>query len=226
MAERHTVKLLMTGFVTHDVKRFVVSRPPEFAYQAGQGMELAINRPEWLAKPRPFTPTCLGDDEVLEFTIKAYPDHAGVTQALHKLRAGSELLLSEAFGTISYRGPGVFIAGGAGITPFLAILRERARAGDVGGNTLIFSNKTPADVICEKELRHYLGERCILTCTEGAGPGYPGYDGRRIDQAYLAEKIGDFGQNFYVCGPPGFMKAVNGALEALGAKPQNLVFER
>ena len=223
MPEQHTVKLLMTGFVTHDVKRFVVTRPPDFAYQAGQGVELTINRPEWSDEPRPFTPTCLGDDAVLEFTIKGYPDHEGVTRELHRLSVGSELLISESFGTISYQGPGVFIAGGAGITPFLAILRERARAGDVGRNTLIFSNKTPADVICEKELRHYLGERCILTCTEGQAPGY---DNRRIDKAYLAERIDDFAQNFYVCGPPGFMEAVNGALEELGAKPQNLVFER
>ena len=105
---------------------------------------------------------------MLEFTIKCYSDHEGVTRALHRLAAGAELLLSEPFGTISYQGPGVFLAGGAGITPFMAILRERARAADLDGNTLIFSNKTPADVICEKELRHYLGGRCILTCTGAA----------------------------------------------------------
>lgn len=213
----------MTGFVTHDVKRFVVSRPPNFAFQAGQGMELAIDRPEWRGEPRPFTPTCLGDDEVLEFTIKGYSDHGGVTQALHHLPVGTELLVSEAFGTIRYQGPGVFVAGGAGITPFLAILREQAAAGDVGRNALIFSNKTPADVICEKELRRYLGERCILTCTDGPASGY---DTRRVDKSYLAQKIDDFDQNFYVCGPPGFMKAVTGALQELGADPQSLVFER
>jgi cytochrome-b5 reductase len=42
----------------------------------------------------------------------------------------------------------------------------------------------------------------------------------------LEEKIDDFNQPFYVCGPPGFMDAVNSALEELGADPQNLVFER
>ena len=73
--------------------------------------------------------------------------------------------MSEPFGTISYQGPGVFIAGGAGITPFLAMLRDLARRGELDRQTLIFSNKAPRDVICEKELRHLLGERCILTCT-------------------------------------------------------------
>jgi cytochrome-b5 reductase len=213
----------MSQFVTHDVKRFVVSKPPGFSVVPGQGVELAINRPGLSGEGRPFTPTGLAADRVLEFTIKAYPDHAGVTQALHKLEPGAELLMSEPFGTISYQGRGVFIAGGAGITPFLAILRDLARRGDLGGQTLIFSNKTPRDVICEKELRHLLGERCLLLCT---GADAPGYEHRRVDRAYLQEKISDFDQRFYVCGPPPFMDAVNAALADLGARAESLVFER
>lgn len=219
----HRVSLLMSQFVTHDVKRFIVSKPEGFSFDPGQGVELAIDRPGLSGEGRPFTPTGQAADRVLEFTIKAYPDHAGVTQALHQLEPGAELLMSEPFGTISYQGPGVFIAGGAGVTPFLAILRSLARTGDLGGQTLIFSNKTPQDVICEKELRHLLGERCILTCTGAAAPGYAH---RRVDRAFLEESIRDFKQRFYVCGPPPFMDAVNDALTQLGASPESLVFER
>lgn len=219
----HTVKLLMSQFVTHDVKHFIVSKPAGISVVPGQGVELAINRPGLREQGRPFTPTGLAEDGVLEFTIKAYPDHAGVTQALHQLAPGAELLMSEPFGTIRYQGPGVFIAGGAGITPFLAILRDLARKGEADGQTLIFSSKTPRDVICEKELRHVLGERCLLTCTGAAGPGY---EHRRVDRAFLEEKITDFTQRFYVCGPPPFMEAVNGALADLGARAESLVFER
>jgi ferredoxin-NADP reductase len=216
------VTLLMSEFVTHDVKRFLVSRPSGFSFEPGQGVELAINQSHWRDEGRPFTPTSLVDDGVLEFTIKCYPDHAGVTRLLHTLTPGAELLISEPFGTIHYQGPGVFIAGGAGITPFIAILREQARAGTLDQHTLIFSNKTPADIICEKELRHILGERCILTCTNAA---VTGYEQRRIDQDYLMEKIDDFNQCFYLCGPPGFMESVSGALRNLGATPSSLVFE-
>lgn len=219
----HSVNLLMSGFVTHDVKHFIVSKPAGFSLAPGQGVELAINRPDLREAGRPFTPTGLATDRVLEFTIKAYPDHAGVTQALHQLEPGAELLMSEPFGTIRYQGPGVFIAGGAGITPFLAILRELAGKGELGDQTLIFSNKAPRDVICEKELRHLLGERCILTCTGAAAPGY---EHGRVDRAFLEEKIKDFKQHFYVCGPPPFMDAINGALADLGARSESLVFER
>ncbi len=220
----YKVSLLMSQFVTHDVKRFIVSKPEGFSAVPGQGVELAINRPGLSSEGRPFTPTGLADDRVLEFTIKGYADHSGVTRALHQLEPGAELLMSEPFGTISYQGPGVFIAGGAGITPFLAILRSLARTGELAGETLIFSNKAPRDVICEKELRHLLGERCILTCT---GIDAPGYAHRRVDRAFLEEKIQDFRQQkFYVCGPPPFMDAVNGALSELGASAESLVFER
>lgn len=220
---QYSVRLLRSQFVTHDVKHFIVSKPEGFSCTPGQGVELAIDRQGLADQGRPFTPTGLVDDQVLEFTIKAYFDHPGVTQALHQLDAGAELLMSEPFGTISYQGPGVFIAGGAGITPFLAILRDLARRGELGRQTLIFSNKTPADVICEKELRHLLGERCILTCT---GEPAPGYRNRRVDRAFLEETVQDFGQHFYVCGPPPFMDAVNGALTGLGARAESLVFER
>jgi cytochrome-b5 reductase len=213
----------MSQFVTHDVKHLIVSKPDGFAVEPGQGVELAIDQPGLREQPRSFTPTGLAADRVLEFTIKGYQDHAGVTQALHQLEPGAELLISEPFGTIRYQGPGVFIAGGAGITPFLAILRNLARRGELGGQTLIFSNKTPRDVICEKELRHMLGERCNLLCTEAAAPGYVH---RRVDRAFLEETVRDFKQRFYVCGPPPFMEAVNGALTALGASVESLVFER
>jgi len=215
--------LLMTQFVTHDVKRFIVGKPEGFDFTPGQGVELAIDRPGLREQGRPFTPTGRVDDRALEFTIKAYPAHAGVTQALHALRPGAELLISEPFGTIRYQGPGVFIAGGAGITPFLAILRGLAGAGELAEQTLIFANKSPRDVIQERELRHLLGERCHLICT---GAEAPGYLHRRIDRAFLAEVVPDLDRRFYVCGPPGFMTAVGAAVAELGASAENLVFER
>lgn len=219
----YTATLLMTEFVTHDVKRFIVGRPSGFAYQPGQGVELAINQPEWKDQGRPFTPTSLGDDKVLEFTIKGYPDHHGVTEKLHTLRPGEELLISEAFGTITYQGPGVFIAGGAGITPFIAIIRQLALEGQLANHMLFFSNKTPADVICEKEFRYYFEDNCILTCTEASEAGY---DNRFINKEFLQEKISDFSRRFYTCGPPQFVKDINNALVELGANPDTLVFEQ
>jgi cytochrome-b5 reductase len=200
-----------------------VTRPEGLEYQPGQGIELAIDLPDWRDRTRPFTPTSLPEDRVLEFTIKTYPEHHGVTEKLHTLRPGAALLISEPFGTITWSGPGTFIAAGAGITPFMAIIRMLAAEKRLEGHGLLFSNKTPADIICAKEFSHYLGGMCRFLCSRESGPGCePG----RIDRAFLEQNIDHFDQQFYVCGPPPFVRAVNEALSELGASPQALVFEK
>ena len=108
------------------------------------------------------------------------------------------------------------------MTPFLAILRQLASENKLSGNRLLFTNKTPADIFCEKELCYFLGDQCLLTCTRKESPGY---DNRRIDKAYLAEKITDFNGYFYVCGPHVFVEAIKEALVELGVRPDQLVFE-
>ncbi|MAT51333.1 MAG: flavodoxin reductase [Porticoccaceae bacterium] len=219
----HNVQILMTQQVTHDVKRFIVKKPPDFDFEPGQGVELAIDRPEWAQEGRPFTPTSRPGDGVLEFTIKGYPERDGVTRQLHRLEPGDQLLISAPFGAIRYRGLGTFIAGGAGITPFLSIIREQCAIDSMEAHDLIFSNRTPRDVICEKELRYVFGDRATFTCTREAASGY---DHRRVDEAFLKEKIADFNRNFYVCGPPKFTEEINAALEAHGARGESLIFEK
>jgi ferredoxin-NADP reductase len=215
--------ILMTEFVTHDVRRFVVEKPRGFEFSPGQGTLLAINKPDLVEDAHPFTPTSLAEDRIIEFTIKGYPSHHGLTERLHQLKAGDQVVLGPVFGTIQYRGPGVFIAGGAGITPLLAILRRLARDGKLKGNSLIFSNKTRADIILEQELRHYLGDRCIFTLTEEKRTGY---ENRRVDKTLLNAKVKNFKQPFYVCGPPPMVDSVTSVLQGLGAATDNVVFEQ
>jgi cytochrome-b5 reductase len=223
MAMEHHATILTSQFITHDVKRFVLSRPEGFTFEPGQGVELAIDKPGWESEGRPFTPTSLPEDKVLEFTIKGYPEHHGMTEQLHQLGPGDTLLMSETFGTIRYRGPGTFIAAGAGITPFLAIIRSLARDGELAGHGLLCSNKGPQDIIGEQELRHYLGEHARFLCTRESDCHC---EHQRIDKTFLRANIHDLSQRFYICGPPPFVEAVNAALKALGAEPDALVFER
>lgn len=219
----YTVTLLRSGCVTHDVLRLTTTRPEEFDFEPGQGVRLMLTKAGWEKKGRPFTPTSLREDGVLEFTIKIYDDHDGVTRQIRSLQPGDTLQISNPFGTITYQGPGVFIAGGAGITPFLAHLRTLARDGRLAGHKLLFSNRTPADVIEEHELRYYLGDQCVLTCTRESKFGYLD---RRIDRDFLVEHITDFDQHFYVCGPRPFTREISEALQTQGATPEKLVFEK
>lgn len=86
----------------------------------GQAVDISINKPGWEEKLRAFTFTSLPKDEYIEFTIKTYPTHEGVTQQLLLLNKEDEIIIHDVFGSITYKGEGIFVAGGAGITPFIS----------------------------------------------------------------------------------------------------------
>lgn len=221
--EEHVVKILSTEYLTHNVKRIKVEKPEGYSFVPGQATQVAINKPGWENESRPFSFTSLNDWPELEFTIKMYRDHHGVTEQLERLQEGDELVIHEPFGVISYKGPGVFIAGGAGITPFLAILRQLKEDYALEGNSLIFSNMTAADVILYDELNEILSEDLHIVLTR---EGVIGFHDLRIGENYLIETIRNFSQHFYICGPEQFVKDMEGMLLKLGAKADTIVFEK
>jgi len=186
----HIVKILECSYISHDVKRFMVEKPAGFSFIPGQATDASINDPDWKDHLRPFTFTSLNKWPYLEFIIKIYNAHPGVTNQLGKTNAGAELILHDVFGTIQYKGPGIFIAGGAGITPFIAIFRALYKMKKLTpGNALIFSNKTADDIILKEELTKMLGPAYINVFTR---QGVIGFRERRIDRNYLIETIHDF----------------------------------
>jgi ferredoxin-NADP reductase len=220
--EEYIVKILDIEPVTHDVKRYMLSKPLNYSFVPGQATEIAINHPNWKSERRPFTFTGLNKWDHLEFTIKSYRDHDGVTHQLDKLKPGDELLLHDVWGAIQYKGEGTFIAGGAGVTPFIAIFRQLQQEGKLGNNTLIFSNKTKADVILEDEFTRMLGSRFINILTREKAEGY---DFGKIDIPYLEKKIRRFDQHFYICGPDQMVADVQGILQKAGAAENAIVVE-
>lgn len=219
----HVVKVLEAKFITHDVKKFVVEKPEGYDFIPGQATDVAVNLPEWKDQARPFTFTNLRESKSLEFMIKIYNEQNGVTKELGRTNAGDELILHDVFGAIQYKGPGVFIAAGSGITPFISIFRELFRHNLINGNRLIYVNKTSENIIMGQELFKMLKKNFINVLTR---ENTVGYIGKRIDRNFLIENIMDFSQHFYVCGPDDFVRDINKLLVDLGADVSSLVFEK
>ncbi|MRR21574.1 flavodoxin reductase [bacterium] len=220
--EEHTVKITTTGSLTHDVRFFRVEKPAGYAFTPGQATDVSVNTPEQKNRKRPFTFTGQNHDPYLEFIIKIYPSHNGVTNEIEKLGPGDELIIRNAWGAISYKGPGVFIAGGAGITPFVSIFRDLRTKNLARGNRLIFANKTKADIILEEEFRELLGPDFINILSE---EDHPGYSYGMISEEFLRSVISDFNTNFYLCGPPPMMAAVKKQLTDLGVEKNSFTLE-
>jgi ferredoxin-NADP reductase len=188
----------------------------------GQATEVSIMKEGWGEEKRPFTFTSVPADDFLEFVVKSYTDHPGVTNEFMSVRVGDTLLIDDPWGTIDYGGPGYFIAGGAGITPFLSIIRQLAADGRIEDNRLFFSNRTAEDVILGSELEGLLGGRVDHVITGEGEEGKP----RFIDESFLRERITDVSRRFYVCGPPAMVAAIGEILVKMGASPEAVVFEK
>jgi len=128
--------------------------------------------------------------------------------------------MKDVFGTITYRGPGIFLAGGAGITPFIAIFRALFFSGNMRNVGLIYSNHYHEDVILHQELSQMLGNAYANVFTK---EGVVGFAEKRIDRKFLIETIRDFDSRFYVCGPTDFVTDITGYLTELGAKTSSII---
>ena len=153
-------------------------------------------------------------DEFLQFTIKIYTDHNGMTRALSKLNTGDHFLITDPWDSFISKGPGVFIAGGTGVTPFIALLRQMYLDNSVGNSKLLFSNKTDDDIFLANEFRKILGDNFINIVTRDEQSEFYA---DRINIQLLKKHVSNFNQPFYLCGPDNFANEIKGYLIELGA---------
>lgn len=217
------VKILSIENDTHDVMHIKTERPQSITYLPGQAVDVALYKPNWEEKLRAFTFTSLPTDDYLEFFIKTYPEHNGVTEQIGKLKPGDALSIGDVFGDIHYKGEGVFIAGGAGITPFIAILKDLEKQNKLANNKLIFANKTYADIINLDFFTHLLGANFINVLSEEEKEGCKnGY----ITKELIESEIQNQNTFFYLCGPPPMMNAVLKQLKEAGIDESKIVKEQ
>jgi ferredoxin-NADP reductase len=218
----HILTIRSITAVTHNVRRIVADKPAGYDFHPGQATTIALEKTGWRDEQRPFSFTSLPHERMLEWTIKIYHSHDGVTDRMDDLTIGDRLRISDAFGAITDHGPGTFIAGGAGITPFLAILRHQAQTRTIGGSRLLFSNKQQRDVICQGELVRYLGEDAVFTLTQERAPFF---EHGRIDEDFLEHHVRDWDAPFYLCGPPAMASDLQAVLERKDVAAGELVLE-
>ncbi len=219
----YTLTLQSVETVTHDVNRYRFDKPAGLGIKPGQAVDLALDKDEWGDEKRPFTPTSLPSEGFIEFTIKSYPEHDGVTEQIAKLQPGDQVIIDEPWGAINDEGKGWFIAGGAGVTPMIAILRKRLEDnGTLEGCELIFSNSTEEDIILRKEFEGMPGLKTYFTVTDQKKADV--HTGQ-IDKALLEERIEPGKGKCYICGPDGMVEDIAATLKDIGVSEDDIVIE-
>ena len=127
--------------------------------------------------------------------------------------------------------PLLLVAGGSGVVPLMAIVRHRAAVGSSAPCTLLFSSRTPADIIYGAELETLAarndGLRVVHTLTREQPEGWTGYS-RRIDAQMLQDVLGTASgsANVFVCGPTPLVEVAATSLVSLGLPPSRVRTER
>ncbi len=128
-------------------------------------------------------------------------------------------------------GPLFLVAGGSGIVPLMAMLRQRAAANSTVPATLLCSSRSVDDIIYRAELERLAGQgdglKVVHTLTRERPAGWSGLT-RRIDRAML-ESVGyppNASPRIFVCGPTPLVEAAARNLRDIGHEPHLIKTER
>ena len=210
---QYAVKIIEKSWLTHDVLHLKLERPLNYSFHAGQAIEVSLENPRFQGDNAPFTLTGLSSETYLELILKVYAEHNGMTLEISKLKEDDGLIIGDAWDSYKNLGPGLFIAGGTGITPFVAILRQLNVENRIAGSKLLFANKTEKDIFLQEELSQMLGKNFInILSRERKHNFLYGH----INPEILKDQISRPNQPFYICGPDNFAEQIRDQLLELG----------
>jgi len=125
----------------------------------------------------------------------------------------------------------VCIAGGSGVAPFRAFVREATRRKFKTKITLLYSVRTANDVIFKEEFHQLEREnpnfKFHVTCTRLMdGDAWPGRRGR-INAVWIKEHVRDPARTcFYACGPNALVEFAEGLVFELGVPKSQMKTEK
>jgi ferredoxin-NADP reductase len=222
---------------TPTVKTFTLALPQWVPHRAGQHYDVRLTAPDGYQAQRSYSIASQPErSDEIDLTVERLED-GEVSTYLHDVLVVRDQL--EVRGPIGgyfvwearLGGPLLLVAGGSGVVPLMAMLRHRAAAGSTVPTRLLYSARTPEDVIYRQELATLRaadgGLEIVHTFTRAQPPGWRGY-ARRIDAPMLQEVIQPLGPTpqTYLCGSTLFVEAVANNLVHIGVPPTQIRTER
>jgi ferredoxin-NADP reductase len=205
----------------------LVLQPADWlGHRAGQHVDVRLTAEDGYQTQRSYSIASAPEDEHLVLTVERLDDGEVSPYLTETVRPGDELELRGPVGGYfvweeSLGGPLLLVAGGSGVVPLRAMLRYHRAVGSDLPARLLYSARTQADLIYQREL---LGFDTTITLTREQWAGRTG----RVDRELLEEVAWPAKDRplVYVCGPTGFVEAVAEALVALAHDASRVRTER
>jgi ferredoxin-NADP reductase len=222
---------------TPTVRSFALDVPDWPGHRPGQHVDVRLTAEDGYSVERSYSIASeSGRGGEVEITVEKISD-GEVSPFLHDVVVvGDRLEIRGPIGgyfvwEASLGGPLFLVAGGSGVVPLMAMLRDRRRAGSAVPTRLLFSSRYAEEIIYKEELDGLAaandGLEVIHTLTRAQPPGWTGYD-RRIDARMLAEVLEPLGvqARVYICGPTALVEVAANALVGLGLPADRVRTER
>jgi ferredoxin-NADP reductase len=229
---------------TGTARTIVLDVPGWPGHLAGQHVDVRLTAPDGYSTERSYSIASApadgeADPPVVELTVQRLADGEVSPYLTQTLAVGYPLELRGPVGgwfvwnpdgPASAR-PVLLVAGGSGVVPLMAMIRERAAAGSHTPFRLIYSVRDPGALLYAGELarREQAGDGLEVTYvyTRTAPPGSAEPTGR-VSATTLASAgwPPDRSPAVFVCGPTGFVEAVAGLLVHAGHDPGAIKTER
>lgn len=217
---------------TPEVRTIELAVPEWRGHRAGQHLDVRLTDEDGYVAERSYS-IASAPGEPVSITVERLEDGEVSPYLTEELRVGDALELRGPVGGYfvweeADGGPLLLVAGGSGIVPLRAIIRQHQRSGSDTPVRLLYSARTLSDVIYRAELDSYADDIAIsYTLTRVQPPGWTGY-ARRVDAGLLAEAAWPAGQQplAFVCGPTSFVETVAAGLVGLGYRPERVKTER
>jgi ferredoxin-NADP reductase len=178
---------------------------------------------------RPYSVASAPSMAYLEFAIDMVKGQ--MTSQLEKIRAGDILGVEGPAGHMTYKNEqnAAFVAGGTGISPFISMLRQITEKNIQGRFVLFYSTRTRDHILFSGELKalqkKHPGIEVVITLTRETPDGWAGECGR-VNREMLSRHVPTARElDWFVCGPPGMVKAIRECLVALSVDPKKLRME-
>lgn len=226
------VKVIEAKQETPDVKSLKLDLEGQsFDYLPGQFLYLSLDTKDVGSDSRPLSIASSPTEDFILVSTKI--SDSGFKQRFNNVKAGDFATVKGPIGTFILKEDAkeiVMLGGGIGITPFRDIIKYACDKKLPIKMTLLYSNKTPADIVYKGEWAVFERENpnltVVHTITEYSGADWKGRRGR-IDENMIREYCNDL-QNtpFYICGPPGMVNAMLELLINIGVPGPNVKVER
>jgi ferredoxin-NADP reductase len=228
--------VLDTSPETKTAKTIRLDVPGWPGHLAGQHVDVRLTAEDGYQAQRSYSIATPPEDVAVALTVQRIADGEVSPYITEELRPGDDLELRGPIGgyftwQAADGGPLLLLAGGSGLVPLMAMLRQRAAAGDRTPAALLASWRSIDDVIYRDELEALSARvdelRVTHTLTRTQPEGWQGFR-RRIDRPMLAEVIAPFGEPplAYICGPTLLVEAAATALVDLGVPAARVRTER